>query len=404
MLASIGYNGCSDINSLHDKYLQRGETIYVAPPDSVKIFSGREKVKITYRNYDPTVGKLTVYWDFRQGSASFDVPADNLGEEEELTILNLQEKHYTFELVATDPSGQYHSIPLNISGQVYGPRYEASLVNRKVGNATIFPLANYKMSIAWASAVGTMAGVELLYRNSSDTETVMKVTNDDMLINITDSKDDAIMYRTFHLPENCIDTFYMEYAPINFAVIDDVRLNRLLCRRWNPPGIPYSAFGSGWEIERLWDGILGNVDPGFLSPGGTNVSVTPWNFTFDMGQLARIRRIKLYPRVTLAQEYVQSHPKKIELWASPTDDVNADLATWIFLGEFNSIKPSGPGPVTAEDTAYARGGEEYFTTDNITAAVRYLRFRIMETWVTPNTTVAIMEIELFGVSQEDLGI
>ena len=37
---------CSDMNSLHDKYLADGETIYLARFDSVKIYPGKERVKV----------------------------------------------------------------------------------------------------------------------------------------------------------------------------------------------------------------------------------------------------------------------------------------------------------------------------------------------------------------------
>ena len=402
IITFIGYSGCSDINELHDQYLQRGETVYMGRHDSVKIFSGQNRVFITYRNYDPKVGKLTVYWDFRQGSATFYVPADKLGEDLEVEIDQLEEKQYTFELVTSTPEGKFSSIPLNITANVYGPKFEASASNRKIFYATNFPFAHRK-TINWASTVEDMVGVELKYRNESDAETVLKIPNDERITRITDYKeDDVIMYRTLHSPENCIDTFYTAYTPINLALVEEEKLNRALFSRWNPPGIPYQSFG-GWEIESMWDGNLGDVDPGFSSPSGNNIAGNPWNFTFDMGQTAKIRRFVYYPRLTANQAYTANHLKKVEFWGSPTSDVNADFDTWLFLGEFNSVKPSGePLPViTQEDIDYARGGEEFFTTHNTTEAVRYIRVRVLEMWVMPNNTVQIMELEIFGDIQEE---
>jgi len=393
MTSFIGFYGCSDMNSLHDQYMQHGETIYVGQTDSVKIFPGKNRVKLTFRSYDPKAAKLTVYWDFRSNSVQFDLSADRLGEEVEVIVDQLEEKQYTFELVTSNYEGKYPSVPAFISGEVYGSKYIASLPNRKISNATVFPLANNRMDVDWATTVGTMVGVELLYRNFSDIETSLKVPNDQMNTRVADSKDGVMMYRTLHLPEiNCIDTFYTDFVPINFSIIDDEKLNRLLFRRWNPSEIPYNALSSqGWDIENMWDGNYGDVNPGFSSDNGTLV---PWSFTFDLGQTAMINRIKIYPRLTAAQEYVQSHPKKITIWGSATPDVTDDFATWLYLGEFNSVKPSGPGPVTPADTEYARAGEEFFTVDN--TAVRYLRFHVLETWVMPNNTVQIMELDLFG--------
>ena len=181
-------------------------------------------------------------------------------------------------------------------------------------------------------------------------------------------------------------------------VVEEEQLDRLFFTRWNEGGIPYQALG-GWEIESMWDGNLGEVNPGFSSPNNT---LLPWSFTFDMGQMAKIKRIKIYPRLTASQEYVQSHPKKIQIYGSPTEDVTADFATWVYLGEFNSVKPSGlpAGQVTPEDTEYARAGEQFDATENTDVGVRYMRFHVEETWVMPNITIQIMELEIFGAIQE----
>ena len=399
VLASIGYFGCSNMNDLHDEYLQRGETIYTGrPDDSIKIFSGKNRVKIIYRNYDPKATKLTVFWDFRQGSAPFNVPTDRLGEDVELIIDDLQEKYYTFELICTNSVGQYPSIPLSISGQAYGALYTATLSDRKINSATIAPWDNNKMNITWAKTVDNMVGVEVKYKNSSDVETVLRIPNDEMTTSITDAKNDVMEYRTLHLPENCIDTFYTSNTPINFIEVEEpeTKLDRLLFTRWNPPGIPYRELaGNPWNIENLWNGIYAGT--GYSSPSPV---VMPFSFTFDMGQKARISRILIYPRLS-GQQYTGNHPKVIEIYGSATSDVNQDFDTWLYLGEFVSIKPSGSAgsTATAEDNAYLEKGEVFKATDNTDVPIRYLRFHITERWSTGNT-VQLMEVEVFGFPED----
>jgi len=406
-LVSVGYFGCSDMNDLHDQYRQRGEAIYVGQVDSLKLFPGKNRVKITYRNYDPKVSKLTVYWDFRQGSASFDVPTDRLGEEIEEYIGQLDEKNYTFELVTSNRSGEYKSIPLYISGPVYGSRYTASLTDRKVVYAThFFPSSNERMEISWASAIEKMVGVEILYRNASDVETVMRVGNDETNAIIKDLKDDAVTYRTLYLPEEaCIDTFYTNYASINFEMILELdKMDKSLFQRWNPPGIPYVALGQGWEnIEALWNGIT-NVNPGYMTDNRMVGGVwQPVSLTFDMGQMAKIANMKIFPRITDSQWYAATHPRKISIWGSPTDNVNEDFATWIYLGEFNGYRPSGntthvPNAAATPqvDRDHCAAGELFEATDNLDVAVRYLRFHVTENWQLPGAHVALMEIDIFG--------
>ena len=399
-LASIAYYGCSDMNSLHDEYLKRGETIYIGQPDSVKIYTGKNRVKISCRNFDPKVAKLTVYWDFREGSALFDVPNDKMGEEIEMIVPNLEEKQYTFELVATNSEGQFPSIPLNITGEVYGSRYETSLINRKMtGDATIAPFDNNRMDFAWAKTLDNMVGVELKYLNSSNVETVLKVPNDEMTTSITDSRDDNVAYRTLYLPEeNCIDTFYTDYTPVNFFEIEEEKmLDKGLFVRWNPADIPYlSLTGQNpWQnIEALWDGLTGNT--GFSS--NTSV-VIPFNITFDLGQTARINRIIIHPRLG-GQQYTFNHPRRISIYGSTTPDVTADVATWTYLGEFVSYRPSLSGGTAADDLAYLEQGEEFKAVENTDAPIRYLRLIITERWVATGTTVQLAELEVFGFFDE----
>jgi len=391
VLVSIGYYGCSDMNSLHDPYLKRGETIYVSTADSVKVFPGKNRVKISYYNYDPKVAKLTVYWDFRAGSASFDVPTGKLGEEIEVIVDNLEEKQYTFELVTSNREGRYPSVPVYISGPVYGTSYTASLSNRKITNASIIPFAGNMISINWANAPEGMVGVELSYRNSSNVETVLKIPNSEASTRLMDAASDEVMYRTLHLPaENCIDTFYTNYTAVNLPEIEDEKLDRLKFKRWNPPGIPY--LNEYWPIENMWNGNFNELSA-YLT-----TQTIPFSITFDLGQTAYLSRIRIFQELG-EYTYYWYNPRKFSIWGSPHPDVTDDFSGWIFLGEFESIKPSGlPIEVwnfSDEDLEYARAGEFFRIEIPDNVPIRYFRFHTTETWAGGDYFI-LNEIELFG--------
>jgi len=393
-MVSVGfYCGCSNINTLHDPYLQQGEMMYSGQLDSVKVFPGKNRVKITYWNYDPKVARLTVYWDFRQGSRQFDVPSDRLGEEIEIIIDQLNEKSYTFELVTFNREGKNPSVPFNITGTVYGSIFEASLSNRKIISAMGFPLENNKMVVDWANTIDRMVGVELLYRNTSDEETVLLLPNDEMNTVITDSKEVGLMYRTLFLPEaNCIDVFNTSYTPIDFIEDWDEKLDKSKFLRWNPPGIPYSVQG-GYHIEALWNDVY--VEIGYLT---SNASPLPHNVTFDMGQAAKLNRIRVWQRLSANNLiFASQNVRKFQLLGSPHPEVNEDFETWLFLGDFESVKPSRLplGQTTEDDIEYAMAGEVYTIQENGDVPIRYIRMFITETWggIVP---AAMGEIEFFG--------
>jgi len=197
---------------------------------------------------------------------------------------------------------------------------------------------------------------------------------------------------------NKTDMFIDTYIPLF-----DSQLDRTKFRRWNPPGIPYLELpGSAWSIERWWDGLL--VAPGYSTPAGITF---PVSITFNLGQLARLSRIKLFQRtgddsVIGPLLFNWGNIKEFSLWASPHPDVTDDFSGWLFMGEFESVKPSGLplGQLTEEDIAYAEAGEDFSIEDNSDVYVQYVRINVKSVHGV-NQLVQGWEIELFGMAQDE---
>ena len=182
----------------------------------------------------------------------------------------------------------------------------------------------------------------------------------------------------------------------DFIPLFEEKLDRLKFGRWNPPGIPYADLTSGgvvWSIERLWDGLLAN--PGFSFP---STNVLPNSITFNMGQMAKLSRMKAYQRTTDGQTFNGYSVKRFKLYASSTPDVNEDFDTWLYMGEWISEKPSGLplGQLTDEDRAYAEAGEDLIIEENVETYVQYIRVHIMETWGGGMSVAQFFEMEFFG--------
>ena len=182
-----------------------------------------------------------------------------------------------------------------------------------------------------------------------------------------------------------------------FVPIFEAQLDRMKFRRWNPSGIPYVQLDNMWTIEKMWDGFFGN--PGYSTPATT----FPVSITFDLGQMARLNRVKIYQRIeglTPEQMYFNwGNLKQFQLYASPTPDVTAIFQEWIYLGEYTSTKPSGLplGQLTEEDMAYVEAGEDYIIEENSDVPVRYFRIHALSTHGTPTPhTLQFAEIEFFG--------
>ena len=151
--------------------------------------------------------------------------------------------------------------------------------------------------------------------------------------------------------------------------------------------------GWGWVMSRLWDGST-TGENGFH----TNVGTGRWpqTFSMDMGQTGKISRIKLWQRWEDDYPYRHGNIKRFEVYGT-NDEANLnDWNVWTKLFEGESIKPSGlpEGSYSAEDLAYVKAGEEFLCPPDM-PAVRFLRFKVTETW-SGGEFFHLMEMEVYG--------
>lgn len=141
--------------------------------------------------------------------------------------------------------------------------------------------------------------------------------------------------------------------------------------------------GANRTLDKIWDGLIapnGGVVIFQTAPG----SGMPQWFTFDMGQTVMLSRYKFWHRGGQNDEvwaYQLAAPKRWEIWGTAeTPDPTGSWDGWIKLLDCNSYKPSGDGPITSEDLYYATDAGEDFVFPEGIPPVRYLRFKMLETW------------------------
>lgn len=360
---------CSKMNDLHDVYLRRGETIYVGKPDSVKIFGGKERIKIRFWSSDPKAANLVIYWLNRTDSIVFSIPPHVATDSLEVIIPNLPEYNYSFEFVTTNKIFGNKSVPLEVNGNSYGANFQSSLLDRLISSTTLLTIN--QLEIKWLGTIEKGIGNEITYVNTSGVSKRIYVPMSDAQT-LIDSVDllKGIKTRTLFLPEpNAIDTFYTAFKDIPFEKI--VIMDRSLFARWNPPGIPYKEYYTTFSIENLWDD-----DPGtryfYLAPA------FPDNFTFDLGQTSIISRINV--KMDPGQLFSGQSVKEFEIWASASANVTDDFSVgWVKLGSYIFNKPTESGGSAKDNTALGLSGEN-FSVNADAPAVRYVRFVIKSTW------------------------
>jgi len=381
-LLVVFFSSCSKMNDKHDEYLQRGETIYVGKPDSVKVLAGKERVKFRFWSSDPKAAKLAVYWLSRTDSVIVDIPAHLAKDSLEFIIPNLPEYNYSFELVSMNKDFKNRSVTFQANGSSYGEKFQSSLVNRVIESSIKYPAY---LEIKWLGAVEKGIGSELKYVNTLGKNVTLFVPMTEKITTITDLVG-GINYRTSFLPTlTSIDTFYTVYKQVPIESLMD----KTMFKRWNPTGIPYSQLSATYAIEKLWDNSL---DAWFI----TNTTAFPHSFTFDLGQTKKLTSFKHWQRLTITVLYRIQNVKKFELWGSATPNVTADFAGWVKLGDYASVKPSGlpVGTESTDDINFATAGEN-FRIYPTAPPVRYIRYVVTEAWSGLQTVAAVGEMTFY---------
>lgn len=197
---------------------------------------------------------------------------------------------------------------------------------------------------------------------------------------------------------NTTEAMSQECLPLYEEKIDGTKY----WKKWNgDPNIPYAQYSGSYPIEKLWDGInmaaKGASNNFFHTPGGAPF---PVRFTFDMRQVYTLSRMKVYQRGN-GWAYEHGNPKRFEVYGSKSQNVSMTATNpedqWIFLGSFESYKPSGLPleQASPEDELRGPGGEEFMFPVEIATDVRYIRFDILETW-GGTEMIHISELEMWG--------
>ena len=202
---------CSKMNDNIEQYLSQGEITYLAKPDSVKLFPGRERFLAHFWVRDPRVSEARIFWSQRRDSLSVPIPEARDKQEPVVVMVdrNIAEGDYTLYFVTYDKYGN-HSVSDEHFVNVYGDFFQSTLLPRHVKSKS---LKNNALTINWGSSFSLMEyGVRLFYTDLDGKDQVKLVTKEAMGASMVVSNVDSgkeFSFETVYLPEpTAIDTFY----------------------------------------------------------------------------------------------------------------------------------------------------------------------------------------------------
>jgi hypothetical protein len=209
VLAGIGILSCSKMDD-YKKVLQGEEIVYTGKIDSLKLYPGRNRIKLSwYLLYDPKVTKCKVFWNDRHDSTVLPIQRSPGTDTIHLMLNNMPEATYTFEFITYDNS-QHSSMVVDTIANVYGDKYQQSIYNRQVRTTKM--LTNDTAMVIWYGINTQHIGANLNYTDKSGVlQTVFVPQKTDTLKLLNYKKGESFQYNSWFKPEkNALDTFYTQ--------------------------------------------------------------------------------------------------------------------------------------------------------------------------------------------------
>lgn len=202
---------CSKMNDPIAPFIKGGEISYATKVDSLKSFSGRNRISLTWElPVNHSARKVYAFWNKDQDSIEllFKLVQGKLYKAE---IKNLQEATYLFDIYSIDKEGN-RSIKTLTSVNVYGERYEGALLNRILSSAKID--VNDKLIVQFANGDEGNVGTEIIYTDILNKRKKVNLSRLQNQLVIADWKiGTPVSYRSSYKPNaNAIDTFYVKEA------------------------------------------------------------------------------------------------------------------------------------------------------------------------------------------------
>ncbi|GGH21387.1 hypothetical protein GCM10011418_27200 [Sphingobacterium alkalisoli] len=200
------------------KYVEEGEISYTGKLDSLRIYSGKNRVKIEGLFIsDPKVIECRVFWNGRKDSVSIPVNRTQNTDTLRLMLENMTENVHNFEVVTFDTEGN-KSITVYGIGNVYGERYQQSIFNRPIANNSLKAYDN-TFTATFGNVDRTLGifATEIRYVDTEGVNQTIRLDIDDKDVALTNVKiDESMSFRSLYLPDTlCLDTFYTAYTDFN---------------------------------------------------------------------------------------------------------------------------------------------------------------------------------------------
>lgn len=210
LLMVTGVVACSTEAPLPDQ--QEEEDPYVERANGARLFSGYNRLLITWKHTNPTITGALVYWNNGRDSLQHSIVSGT--DSVKIFLNNLEEGEHHLELYTLDKD-RNRSGKVMMSGYVYGDQYAASLNPLKLSD--IIYTNDDRLRLIWhsTSEKGVVGALAEYLNQEGETKTIRLTTGDEgesVIPDIQQALRGSIRYRTIYAPgDQAIDTLYSDY-------------------------------------------------------------------------------------------------------------------------------------------------------------------------------------------------
>lgn len=307
------FAACKKMDSTYSQYIVKGGIQYPGAAKSAVVRSGNKRAQLVWLNSsDPKVVGAKIFWNNFQDSVNVPITASQ--DTIRYTFSNLAENFYSFTIRTYDAKGN-KSVPVEVSGNVFGDNYQAKILERPVSAAYL--KTSNALSITWneADTVTGAVKTEVEYTSTSGLIKTKTFAARDLVTDIADyQQGTSFKYRTLYLPDSLsIDTFYTGYLTQTEVLLDK--------KDWSL--IAFSdQYSSGNEAAKNM------IDGTEYTRWHTNGSAYPHSITVDMGATRTIKRFGLWRTFFDSPGGDSRAPIRIQFL------ISNDNVTWSSLGEY----------------------------------------------------------------------
>lgn len=218
---------CGKMDNTYKDFIKNGEIIYPGRVDSLKAFSGKNRIQLKWLLVaDPKITKNVVYWNYKKDSLVIDIVKTANIDTISIIIPNLLEQTYTFEVYTYDKTG-HSSVKAQVIGTVYGDNYSNTIYNRPI-STVVYTAATKITTISWSGVNSQATVLEITYTdNAGVTQAITEYPILDIsfpdhpkafapITNLPNfKKGTSFQYRTTYKPTPlCLDAFYSMWTSV----------------------------------------------------------------------------------------------------------------------------------------------------------------------------------------------